>query len=119
MTSRKTAKKKGPEVQPKRYDKVIFEFLEQYSNDKESYYPTSLMGTVLIRDDEMVIDIRDPEGASPYLIVGKYHEHVYRGRNAAHDATAEVQAKWVNIDTEYLGIWIEGGDRIVFMFDLA
>ena len=119
MTLRDKSKMaENKKVKIEKHDDVMFEFFEQYDDDIESYYPTSLKGTVLIRKDEMVIDIRDPEGASPYLIIGKQHEYVYRGRNTAKDATAEVQAKWVYIDGEYIGLWIEGNDRMVFMFEL-
>jgi hypothetical protein len=119
MTLRgRTNKADNSKVETAKHDNVIFEFFEQYEGDIESYYPTSLKGTVLIRKDEMVIDIRDPEGASTYLIIGKQHKFVYRGRNTAKDATADVQAKWVYIDGEYIGLWIEDNDRMVFIFEL-
>jgi hypothetical protein len=95
----------------KLYDGVFFHFL---TSDEES----TLKGTVLIRLNEMVLDINDPGGASPYLIVGYNEGKFFRGDNTAHDSSVCVGAKWSDFGDQFLGIWTEDGTDYYFSFRL-
>ena len=60
----------------KKYEDVEFQFLSLDDAETEN-------GTVLIRDDQMVIDIQDTNGATVYLITGKASRHLFVGGNSA------------------------------------
>ncbi len=95
----------------KRHEKVEIRFL---SSDDDIV----LIGTVLLRDSNMVLDIQDPNGAGPYLIVGKHRNHFFEGTNSAHGAVQNVKAKWAELDGTYVGLWVENGYEYLFSFHL-
>jgi hypothetical protein len=91
-----------------RHEYVNFQFF----GAEESELP----GTVIIRGNEMVLDI--PGGYGPYLIIGIAREHWYEGTNSAHGRNQNVSAAWARIGEIYLGRWIEGGYEYFFKFEL-
>ena len=98
---------------------VRFRFL---SSDEDS----ELVGEVLVRQDanahqEMVLDIRDPEGASPYLLVGRKvgTSGFFVGNNSASDRSADVNATWAEVEGAYVGKWTEDDDEFLFSFELG
>jgi hypothetical protein len=96
----------------KKHEKVEIRFL---SSDED----TVLIGTVLLRDSNMVLGIQDPNGADPYLIVGKRRKHFFEGTNTAHKAVVQnVKAKWAELDGIYVGLWVENGYDYLFSFYL-
>jgi hypothetical protein len=102
-----------------KYEQVRFLWL---SLDEEFAEST---GEVIIRNtdkgSEMVLEIRDPQNESPYLIIGQSNtgKSYFSGINTAHDKTTEVEASWAEIDrSDYIGRWIEDGDEYLFKFSL-
>ena len=98
-------------TKPRRYDSIIFEFSGVESTD-------TLHGALLIRQNEMVIDIRDPTGNGPYLIIGKKRKTFYAGHNTERGSHVSVDAKWADIDGRYVGFWVEDEDDFYFSFRL-
>jgi hypothetical protein len=111
MAGKPSPVKTKSQTKPSRYSNVGFRFL----GAKED---TTLYGTVLVRDREMVLDI--PEGGdSAYLIVGTAHEHWFEGRNSGQEMLNDVNAKWAAIGNNFVGIWIETGHEYLFSFELG
>ncbi|MEK6407991.1 MAG: hypothetical protein AABN34_13600 [Acidobacteriota bacterium] len=98
-------------ISVKRYEDVDFEF---------ALLPDeSFGGTVLVRGDEMVLDLQDDNDASLYLIVGKPSGPFFEGRNSAGALTPKVHAKWIDFGQRvYRGYWIEDGYEDSFSFRL-
>lgn len=95
----------------KRHLDVRFEFLS--ACDK----PRILRGTVVLRDNEMVLDVELP-GDRPYCIKGKERGGYFEG---VHDGLADdvpVHAKWTRLDKAWIGKWVEGGIDWFFTFEL-
>ena len=93
-----------------RQDGVEFHFLAS----KED---TILIGSVLARDGEMVLDI--PGGNGPYEVVGKAESHWYSAAANTHrNRRFNVDAKWAMAGGTYVGIWNEDGFRYLFSFSL-
>ena len=96
----------------KRFDNIHFRFL---SADDDSV----LKGTVLVRDDNMILEIQDPNGASPYLIIGTPRKHFFEGNNQGVQGEHNpVEAKWAELDGIYLGLWVEDSYDYFFSFQL-
>jgi hypothetical protein len=92
-----------------RYENVQFHFL---GADEDSYLP----GTVLRRTADMVLEI--PGGYGPYHIVGRANGHAFCGTNDHPDREYEVEARWADVGSHFVGIWIEGGYEYLFSFEL-
>jgi hypothetical protein len=93
-----------------RYENVQFHFL---GGDEDSY----LSGTVLRRNDGMVLDI--PGGYGPYHIVGKIIGHAFHGSNVHPERQYEVEARWADVGSSFVGIWFENANEFLFSFELA
>jgi hypothetical protein len=79
----------------------------------------SFVGTVLVRDNEMVLDLQDENGKSLWLIVGKPSVPFFEGRNNAGALTPRVHAKWIDFGQRvYRGYWIEDVYEDSFCFRL-
>ena len=98
---------------PKRYDNVKFSFLS-YVNKENA----TLLGIVLFRDNEMVIDIQDRQAPVPYLIVGKLNENYFQGINSFQKPSRSIEAKWAKVGNSYVGTWLEEGVEFLFSFNL-
>jgi hypothetical protein len=96
----------------KKYSGVEFEFL--HANEKSEV----LYGVVLIRENEMVLDIKTP-GDTGYDIRGKSIGSFFEGRHKEQPGDIPVRAKWILLDDIYVGIWIESGHEYLFKFELA
>jgi hypothetical protein len=73
-------------------------------------------GTVLIRDNEMVLDIPNPEG--DILLIGRLVGHVYSATEKNPPGIEPVNARWAKIGDCYVGTWIEGHMDFLFTFSL-
>lgn len=101
-----TTHKKG------RYESVIFEFY----NDNTS---VEQRGTVLIREDAMVLDIPEQDGVAATLIVGKPHPTHFRGVNTSREEDAiAVDARWADLGDAFAGTWQDENDDLLFKFRL-
>lgn len=84
---------------------------------------TELTGQVLTRrgeaGPEMVLDVADPDGDGPYLIVGRVPagKTYFAGINSARTRRNEVAASWASVETGFVGRWIEA--RIEHLFSFA
>ena len=94
----------------KKYDNVYIRF---FSPD----YQQDIRAIVYVRKNEMIIELED-EGVF-YNIVGRVDGNVYRGSNERAGSTEIVNAKWVQLDLNYLGIWEQGGYEYFIMFELS
>ena len=74
----------------KKYESVEFQFMSLDEAETEN-------GTVLIRDEQMVIDIPGTNGATVYLITGRASKHLFVGGNSAGQHMPGVQATWVKL----------------------
>src|SRR5437763_4392273 len=92
-----------------RHDDVRFHFLGA-AEDSE------LPGTVLVRGGEMVLDI--PGGYGPYLIHGKPQGHHFEGVSSVRGKSNRVEARWADVGSVYVGVWIEDGYDFLFSFEL-
>ena len=95
---------------PRRFDSVRFHFMSADEDDE-------LVGSVLIRDSEMVLDI-PRGGATPYLIVGQRTMTYYKGGNTQGSGFNAVQARWASVGDLYIGEWVEEGEDYLFSFPL-
>lgn len=99
---------------PKRYDDILFDFI---SHAEEC--SGVLLGSVLFRENEMVLDIQDEKALAPYLIIGKYENNYYQGRNSDQKMGRSVEAAWAKIDKTYVGTWVEDGIDYLFSFKIS
>src|SRR5437868_5158709 len=97
------------ETRPIKHEGVRFHFL----GAKED---SELVGTVLLRDGEMVLDI--PSSNGPYLLHGKSHGHRFEGTTIVPGKSNPVEARWADVGRMYVGIWIEEGYDYLFSFEL-
>jgi hypothetical protein len=94
---------------PRSRDNVTFHFV----NANED---TSLTGTVLVRQGQMVLDI--PGGGGPYLIVGEAIGHHYEGTNTVRGVCSPVNARWADVGGMFVGVWFENAEEFLFSFEL-
>lgn len=94
-----------------RHDNVQFEFLS--AGDE----PVASRGTVIVRQDEMVLEVEDPD-ERPYLIKGKRRQGFWAGRHEGLPGDVPVEAKWTRLDDIFIGTWLQKGIDYVFMFRL-
>ena len=100
-----------PKAKVKKYEEVEFQIM----NIDEVYV---FNGALLIRSDEIVIDIEGSDGGTIYLIVGKPQKHFFEGANTAGPLMPKVRARWTNLGRVYVGYWIEDGHDYVFSFEM-
>jgi hypothetical protein len=99
-------------VMPRQYQNIQFQFLD---GDGEVIQA----GTVLVRDDSMVLDIPTQQGFAACLIPGEQVGHVFIGSNTLRgENSPHIQAKWADLDGIFVGIWIEEGFDCLFSFRL-
>lgn len=78
-----------------------------------------MRATILVRGEEMVIDIQNPDDhITDYLIVGKPIDYYFKGRNSAGGDVPKVVATWTRLGKSYVGEWIEEGEVFLFSFEL-
>jgi hypothetical protein len=110
-TPKESAKRKTNNVSPGdavRYADVLFEFPD-----------VDMRGTVIVRNDEMVIEISEQNGLAGALVVGKKDGHLFRGKNGLRDEYAlAINASWCDFGEAFAGIWIEEGNELLFKFRL-
>ena len=87
-----------------KHDNVFFEFVSASMN------PTDGRGTVIVREQEMVLDIESNGGH--YLIVANDRTGFFVGSGDG------VKARWASLGAEFVGLWIEEGDEWFFRFHL-
>jgi hypothetical protein len=91
-----------------RHSNVLFEFPDD-----------DMHGTVVVRDDAMVIELPEQNGLAAALVIGKKDGPIYRGRNELRDEYAlSISATWCNFGDVYAGVWIEEGNELLFKFRL-
>jgi hypothetical protein len=94
------------------YDNVSFEFLS--AGDE----PGTLHGTVIIRDNGMVLEVELP-GDRPYVIHGEARDGFFEGVHQGLVGDVPVHAKWTRLDTIWIGTWLEDLIEYLFTFQLA
>ncbi len=92
------------------YQGVHFDFV----NIDEAQEAT---GSVAVSADGMVLDIPIP-GKSPYVVVGKAQDAVFRGIHLGPPGDVSVQAVWTRLGGIWVGRWIEEGTEYLFRFSL-
>ncbi len=86
---------------------------------------TDLTGQVLTRPGdavpEMVLDINDPAGEGPYLIIGKMPRgrSYFAGINTSRNRQNDVAAAWARVDVGFVRRWVEAGVEYLFSFEVA
>ena len=96
----------NPNISRIRQDGVEFHFLASEED-------TILIGSILARDGEMVLDI--PGGNGPYELSGKTESHWYCATTNSHrNRRFDVNAKWASVGDRYVGIWNEDGIQYLF-----
>ena len=103
---------KTPSGRPRHFDGVIFEFLSQTES-------ATLVGTVLVRDREMVLDIPPADESPHYVIRGKSVLHYFAGANQqTEEDTPDVVARWAELGDIHVGVWIEEDEQWLISFRL-
>ena len=93
-----------------KYENILIRF-------SHNEYYEDIRATIYLRTNEMIIEM-EHEGWH-YTIVGRLDGNVYRGKNERSGSTAIVNAKWVQLDSLFLGIWMQDGVPYNIMFKLA
>ena len=95
---------------PMKHDNVRFHFI----NGSED---SDLTGTVVLRGQEMVLDI--PGGYGPYLIVGAAVQQHFEGKNS-HRGGNPVEARWAAVGGGFhVGVWYESDAEFLFSFEFG
>jgi hypothetical protein len=76
-----------------------------------------LQGFVLCREDEMILDIEEPNNGR-WNIRGKAKNGFFEGRHEGPSDDVQARAKWILLDDMYVGIWIEQGQEYLFKIRL-
>jgi len=72
---------------------------------------------ILLRHDEMVLDIPSTEEGGRYLVRGKAVTHFWAGVDEVQDdEPVDVVARWSQLGDVFVGIWIENGVEYLFSF---
>lgn len=100
------------EKNQRRYDNVPFEFLS--AGDE----PTVSGGTAIVREEGMVLEVEWP-GDRPYLIEGKRCRGFWAGCHKGFPGDVPVEAKWIQLNDIFIGIWVEDGIDYTFTLHLA
>lgn len=97
----------------KKFEKVGIEFMNSDIYQTEE-------ATVILRGDEMVLDIQAfDDNITDYLIVGRPVKYYFQGVNSAGQDMAKVLARWVKLGSGYVGRWVEDGQEYLFSFELT
>ena len=96
---------------PKKHVKVAIQFDVGIPEAEEAH--------VTLRDDEMVIDMQEPDGVTKYLIVGKPVGYYFQGVNSAGPRMPKVRVRWVKLGKVFVGQWLEDGQEYLFSFELT
>ncbi len=78
---------------------------------------TLSQGFVLCRQDEMLLDIEEPDNGR-WNIRGKANNGFFEGRHEGPAGDVQARAKWILLDDVYLGTWIEEGQEYFFKIRL-
>jgi hypothetical protein len=101
---------------PKKHARKFEDIQFQFANLEDA---GTHMETVLLRGDEMVIDIQDSDGGTTvYLSVGKLSQNFFDGSNSAGSLMPKVRARWIDFGRTYVGQWIEDRHEYLFSFQL-
>jgi len=96
---------------PKKFENIDFHFLS-------SNHESTLKGTVLLRNSNMILDLTDPVEGKTYLIIGESYGHYFKGANSSRNAPMKAEAKWSDLNGIYVGLWVEDGYDYYFSFRL-
>jgi hypothetical protein len=117
-TARKpAARSKAPRGLPTthkagRYDGVVFEF---YNSDTD----LEQRGTVIIRAEDMALEIPEQDGYAAATVIGKPLGHYFRGGNSSRKADAlRVDARWADLGELFAGTWQDEDYDLLFRFRL-
>ena len=99
-------------IKPRLFSNVKFEFFSHAEGNN------TFIGTVLLRNDEFVIDIQDKNAFCPYLINGKSNNNYFEGINSFVKPSNDVEAKWATVGKCYVGTWLEDGCDYIFTFKI-
>lgn len=99
--ARSAVRQPGAKQVPITHKGVPFEFLTATDD------PLSVLGTVLVRDQEMVLEVDCPGDPRPYTIVGKAVGSFFAGPHKGIPGDINVYARWADLGDEYAGIWVE------------
>jgi len=117
IAKKKAVKKSSGKGIPTKHKKGRYEGVEfVFYNDS-----TDLLqkGTVLIRDDAMVLEIPEQDGYPHVLIVGKPQSHYFRGSNTSREKNAlPVDARWADVGNMFVGSWQDNDYDLIFYFEL-
>jgi hypothetical protein len=92
----------------RRYENVLFEFPDD-----------DMQGTVVVRGNEMVLDIPEQNGLAAALIVGKREGQIFRGKSDVRDKDAlKISAAWCDFGEVFAGVWLEEDNELLFLFRL-
>lgn len=95
-----------------RYENVVFEF--HNSNDSREF-----RGTVVIREDAMVLEIPKQDRYAESLVVGKPQTHFFRGSNSSRAPDAlSCDARWADLGDLFAGTWQDDDYDSLFTFRL-
>lgn len=78
---------------------------------------TVRQGFVLCREDEMILDIEEPDNGR-WNIRGTARNGFFQGRHEGPADDVQARAKWILLDDLYIGIWIEQGQEYLFRIRL-
>jgi len=117
MAKKKAAKKSSGKAIPTKHKKGRYEGVEfVFYNDNTTLPQT---GTVLIRDDAMVLEIPEQDGCLHALVVGKPQSHYFRGSNTSREKNAlPVDARWADVGNMFVGSWQDDAYDLIFYFEL-
>jgi len=94
-----------------RYEDIQIQFLSAGGTVIE------VKASVLLREDEMVIDIPSQPSSGPNLVRGKKADHFFAGVDSLeHEIQVNIVARWSLLGDVYVGIWVEEGVEYLFSF---
>jgi hypothetical protein len=99
-----------------KHENVPFWFVSEHEGSERT------IGTVLVRGDEMVLEIDHPSDPSevPYLIKGHQQTGAFfAGKHHGLPHHEPVFAKWAQVGDEWVGLWIEDHKEYLFSFALT
>jgi hypothetical protein len=90
-----------------RHEKVDFRFV----CDKDDVIRC---GTVIVRDDGMILTVPFASGQGSFEINGEQRGHWFDGADRKNDVTA----RWADVGGTFVGWWLEGLSEYLFKFRL-
>ncbi len=117
MAKKKAVKKSSRKTIPTTHKKGRYEGVEFVFYNDTITLPQK--GTVLIRDDAMVLEIPEQDGYPHALIVGTPQSHYFRGKNTSRERNAlPVDARWADVGNMFVGSWQDDAYDLIFYFQL-